>query len=40
MNKWLKALAEQSRNVALNKSDANNRARLRFGVNTISIGMW
>ena len=33
---WLKATVAQSRKVGLNESDANNRSRCRFGVNTLS----
>ena len=33
---WLKAVVEQSREVGLNTSDANNRSRWRLGVNTTS----
>ena len=36
---WLKAVAEQSKNVGLNKSDADNHSRWRLGVNTISSKM-
>ena len=36
---WLKAAMEQSRNVWLNKSDANNRLRWRLGANIISSMM-
>ena len=31
---WLRAVVEQSRNVGLNESNANNRSRWRLGVNT------
>ena len=36
---WLIAVVEQSRNVGLNASDANNRSTWRLGVNTISSKM-
>ena len=33
---WQRAVIEQSGKVGLNESDANNRSRWGFGVNTIS----
>ena len=35
-NTWLRAVVEESREVGLNKSDANNRSRWRLRLNTIS----
>ena len=39
MKTWLKAVVEQTRDVGLNESDANNRSRWRLEVNTISSKM-